>query len=108
MGRTFTADEAVVGARSRRRGQPRLLEPRARRRMPSVIGKTIQLDSRPLHRVGVMPPAFEFPTSTNVEAWTPLAFDPKDLHGRSRRARSLTVVGRMADSVTRSSRRRTK
>ncbi len=46
-----------------------------------------------------MPPAFEFPTSTNVEAWTPLAFDPKDMHGRSRRARSLTVVGRMADGV---------
>ena len=47
-----------------------------------------------------MPPSFEFPTSTKVEVWTPLAFDPKDLHGASRRARSLTVVGRMAGGVT--------
>ncbi len=47
-----------------------------------------------------MPPVFEFPTSTNVEVWTPLAFDPKDMHGRSRRARSLTVVGRMTQDTT--------
>ena len=53
-----------------------------------------------------MPPAFEFPTSTNVEVWTPLAFDPKDMHGRSRRARSLTVVGRIAPTAPPRSRRR--
>ena len=43
-----------------------------------------------------MPPGFEFPTSEDVELWTPLAFNPNDAHGRSRRARSLLVVGRMA------------
>jgi putative ABC transport system permease protein len=32
--------------------------------------------------------------------WTPLAFDPKDMHGRSRRARSLTVIGRIAGNAT--------
>jgi hypothetical protein len=47
-----------------------------------------------------MPPEFEFPTGTAVEAWAPLIFDPKDLHGRSRRARSLTVVARLAGDVT--------
>ena len=62
----------------------------------SIVGRTIQLDSVPYTVVGVMPPVFEFPTSTDVEVWTPLAFDPKDMHGRSRRARMLTVVGRIA------------
>ena len=47
-----------------------------------------------------MPPGFEFPTGTAVEVWTPLAFDPKDIHGQSRRARSLTVVGRIAPAST--------
>ncbi len=66
--------------------------------MRRVIGRTIQLDSVPFTVVGVMSPSFEFPTSTDVEVWTPLAFDPKDMHGRSRRARSLTVVGRMSSA----------
>ena len=69
--------------------------------MRAVIGQTIQLDSVPFTVVGVMSPAFEFPTSTNVEVWTPLAFDPKDMHGRSRRARSLTVIGRMRHATRR-------
>ena len=99
MGRTFTADEAVVG-NDRVVVLSHGFWTRALAGDASVIGKTIQLDSVPYTVVGVMPPAFEFPTSTNVEAWTPLAFDPKDMHGRSRRARSLTVVGRMADGVT--------
>jgi len=99
LGRTFTADESVVG-NDRVVVLSHGFWSRALAGDASVIGKTIQLDSVPYTVVGVMPPAFEFPTSTNVEAWTPLAFDPKDMHGRSRRARSLTVVGRMADGVT--------
>ena len=47
-----------------------------------------------------MPAGFEFPTAAGVEVWAPLVFDPKDLHGSSRRARSLTVVGRLADDAT--------
>ena len=44
--------------------------------------------AEPVHELNACPPpSFEFPTSTKVEAWTPLAFDPKDMHGRSRRAR---------------------
>ena len=99
LGRTFTADEAVVG-NDRVVVLSHGFWSRALAGDASVIGRSIQLDSVPYTVVGVMPPAFEFPTSTNVEAWTPLAFDPKDMHGRSRRARSLTVVGRMADGVT--------
>ncbi len=99
LGRTFTADEAVVGA-DRVVVLSHGFWTRALASDPNVIGRPIQLDSVPYVVVGVMPPVFEFPTSTNVEVWTPLAFDPKDMHGRSRRARSLTVVGRMAASAT--------
>jgi putative ABC transport system permease protein len=99
LGRTFVPGEAVVGADrvvvvshgfwTRVLGGDR-----------TVVGMPIQLDGVPFTVVGVMPPGFEFPTATNVEVWTPLAFDPKDLHGASRRARSLTVVGRTTPAAS--------
>jgi putative ABC transport system permease protein len=95
LGRTFTRDESVVGA-DRVVVLSHGFWSRALGADASIVGRTIQLDSVPYTVVGVMPPSFEFPTSTNVEVWTPLAFDPKDMHGASRRARSLTVIGRMA------------
>jgi putative ABC transport system permease protein len=99
LGRTFSADEAVPGADRvvvvSEGFWERVLGGRA-----DIIGQTIKLDAMPFTVVGVMPGGFEFPTSTTVEAWAPLAFDPKDVHGRSRRARSLTVVGRLVPSVT--------
>jgi len=99
LGRTFTRDESVVGA-DRVVVLSHGFWSRALGADARVIGQTIQLDSVPYTVVGVMAPAFEFPTSTTVEVWTPLAFDPKDMHGSSRRARSLTVVGRMAPGAT--------
>ncbi|HXI32429.1 MAG TPA: ABC transporter permease, partial [Vicinamibacterales bacterium] len=66
---------------------------------PSVIGRTIQLDAQPYTVVGVMPAEFDFPPSGHVDVWTPLSFDPNDAHGRSRKARSLSVVGRLGDGV---------
>ena len=99
LGRTFTMDEAVVGA-DRVVVLSHGFWTRALAGDGAIVGRSIQLDSVPYTVVGVMPPSFEFPTSTNVEVWTPLAFDPKDLHGASRRARSLTVIGRMARGVT--------
>ncbi|MDP3719452.1 MAG: ABC transporter permease [Acidobacteriota bacterium] len=95
LGRTFTADEAVPGA-DRVVVLSHGFWTRVLAADRGIIGQVIQLDAVPFTVVGVMPPAFEFPTSTKVEVWTPLAFDPKDMHGRSRRARSLTVVGRIA------------
>jgi putative ABC transport system permease protein len=99
LGRTFTRDEMVVGADrvvvlshgfwTRMLGADR-----------SIVGQTIQLDSVPYEVVGVMPPGFEFPTATKVEVWTPLAFNPKDVHGPMRRARMSTVVGRIAPGAT--------
>jgi putative ABC transport system permease protein len=67
---------------------------------PSAIGRTIQLDALPYTVVGVMPAEFDFPPSGRIDVWTPLSFDPNDAHGRSRKARSLSVVGRLADNVT--------
>ena len=65
----------------------------------SAIGRTIQLDAQPYTIVGVMPQEFDFPPGGRVDVWTPLSFDPNDAHGRSRKARSLSVVGRLADGV---------
>lgn len=96
LGRTFTREESVAGA-DRVVVLSHGFWTRALGGDASAMGRTIQLDSVPYTVVGVMPQSFEFPTSTNVEVWTPLAFDPKDLHGASRRARSLTVVGRIRD-----------
>ena len=99
LGRAFTADEGVWGADnvvvvSRGFWERVLGADRA------IIGKTIQLDSLPITVVGVMPQGFEFPTAANAEVWMPLAFNPKDTHGASRRARSLMVVGRLAPGMT--------
>ncbi|HJS75468.1 MAG TPA: ADOP family duplicated permease, partial [Vicinamibacteria bacterium] len=53
--------------------------------------------------VGVMSKEFSFPPGSEIHLWTPLSFDPGDAHGRSRRARSLNVVGRLRDDATRQS-----
>lgn len=99
LGRTFLPEEAGVGA-----DRVVLLSHGFWERVlgsdPHVVGTAIKLDTVPFTVIGVMPRGFEFPTATAVDAWTPLAFDPKDLHGRSRRARSLTVVGRLAPGMT--------
>ena len=99
LGRTFAAEEAVLGA-DRVVVLSHAFWQRVLGANPAIVGTSIQLDSQPYTVVGVMPPGFEFPTSTNVQVWTPLAFDPKDLHGQSRRARSLMVVGRIAPAAT--------
>jgi putative ABC transport system permease protein len=99
LGRTFLPEESVVGA-DRVVVVSHGFWERVLGANPAVIGTTITLDTLPVTVVGVMPPGFEFPTATTAEVWAPLAFDPKDLHGASRRARSLMVVGRLAPGAT--------
>lgn len=99
LGRTFTPDEAVVGA-DRVAVVSHGFWMRLLGANPAVVGSTIQLDAVPFTVAGVMPPGFEFPTASSVDVWTPLAFDPKDIHGASRRARSLTVVARLAGGTS--------
>ena len=94
VGRTFVAEEATMGA-----DQVVILSHRfwveSLGGRDGLIGTTLILGGDAHTVVGIMPPGFEFPTATEVELWTPLAFDPNDAHGRSRRSRSLMVVGRM-------------
>ena len=99
LGRTFAPSDAVVGS-----DRVVIVSDGFWQRVlggdPQIVGKTIQLDAVAFTVIGVMPAGFEFPTAAAVEAWAPLAFDPNDLHGRSRRARSLTVVGRLAATAS--------
>ena len=99
LGRTFVAEEGVPGA-DRVAILSRAFWERHFGGAASAIGRKIQLDAVPYTVVGVMPAEFDFPPSGNVDVWTPLSFDPNDGHGRSRKARSLNVVGRLADGVS--------
>lgn len=96
LGRTFLPEEGTTGA-DRVAVLSRAFWEHHFGGSPSAIGGTIQLDAQPYTVVGVMPAEFDFPPSGHVDIWTPLSFDPNDAHGRSRKARSLNVVGRLAD-----------
>jgi putative ABC transport system permease protein len=98
LGRTFTAEEGQPGA-DRVALLSRAFWERHYGGASTVIGRTIQLDAQPYTIVGVMAADFDFPPSASIDVWTPLSFDPNDAHGRSRKARSLNVVGRLADGV---------
>jgi putative ABC transport system permease protein len=98
LGRTFAAEEGITG-RDRVAVISSAFWQRHFAGASSVIGRTIQLDAQPYVVVGVMDAAFDFPPGGHVDIWTPLSFDPNDAHGRSRKARSLSVVGRLAPSA---------
>jgi putative ABC transport system permease protein len=63
---------------------------------PNVVGRQIHMDGEPAVIVGVAPPGFTFPEG--AQAWTPLAFEPKEAANRA--ANYLTVFGRLADGRT--------
>ena len=53
---------------------------------PSIVGRTIQVNSRPHTVIGVMPPKFKFPE--NQYLWLPLsefAVEPEPRRARPRR-----------------------
>jgi putative ABC transport system permease protein len=58
---------------------------------PSIVGRTVLIDGAQWTVVGVMPPGFNFPMSSQV--WAPLAFS--DARARNRTAHELTVIGRL-------------
>jgi putative ABC transport system permease protein len=99
LGRAFTNEEGVPGA-----DHVAVLSQAFWERhfggSASVIGQKIQLDAQPYTVVGIMAGEFDFPPSGNIDIWTPLSFDPNDMHGRSRKARALNVVGRLADGAS--------
>src|SRR5258706_9297591 len=99
VGRTFLPEEGAPG-RDRVAVLSRAFWERHFGGAQDAIGRTIQLDAQPYTIVGVMPAEFDFPPSGRIDVWTPLSFDPNDAHGRSRKARSLSVVGRLAGGMS--------
>lgn len=66
---------------------------------PSISGRTIVLDGKPVTIVGVMPPSFSFP-DPEIQIWKPIAFDPELLTENNRGSHFLTVIARIKDGVT--------
>ncbi|HEY7546298.1 MAG TPA: ABC transporter permease [Blastocatellia bacterium] len=62
-----------------------------------AVGRTLQLDGKSVTVIGVMPPEFEFPSST-IQMWKPLGMNPDDSGPRG--ARWTEVIGRLADGAT--------
>jgi putative ABC transport system permease protein len=63
---------------------------------PSVVGRTLRLDSRPVEVIGVLPPGFH-PPGQKADLWLPLQFDPA---APPQNAHWLSAVGRLADGQT--------
>jgi len=63
-----------------------------------VIGRRIVLDGEPHTVLGVMPPGFDYPGST--DAWIPIAFTPDDLAVTERGSEFLTMVARLAPGAS--------
>ena len=94
LGRGFNADDDRPGA------EPVVLisDDLWRRRYNadrSIVGRAIQVNSRPHTVIGVMPPQFKFPENQNI--WLPLA---QFAVSQQRGARGLQVFGRLRDGVT--------
>ena len=65
----------------------------------SAIGRDIRLDGDSYRVIGVMPPAFGYP-SRNVDAWTPFAFTPDQTTDTARGNQFSSSVGRLRAGAT--------
>jgi putative ABC transport system permease protein len=63
-----------------------------------VVGRPIQLNGEPYTVVGVAPLGFGI--ASKVDAWMPMAFDPKETANDNRGAHYLSVAGRLRQGVT--------
>ena len=63
-----------------------------------AVGRPIQLNGEPYTVVGVAPPGFGI--ASKVDAWMPMAFDPKETANDNRGAHYLNVAGRLRPGVT--------
>ncbi|MET0645776.1 MAG: ABC transporter permease, partial [Pyrinomonadaceae bacterium] len=66
---------------------------------PGIVGQTVALNQNAFNVIGVMPPAFNFPSG--VDLWVPLltAMSPRSIENRG--VVYLQAVGRLKDGVTR-------
>jgi putative ABC transport system permease protein len=66
----------------------------------AIVGRSIDIDGRPLQVVGVMPPGFAFPWE-DVDIWQPMEWNREDASQPFfRRAHWLRVVGRLAPGAS--------
>ncbi|MFN2445728.1 MAG: ABC transporter permease [Vicinamibacterales bacterium] len=65
---------------------------------PALVGRMVRVNSVPSTVVGIMPVGFKFPVDADV--WQPMTLLP-GLREQTREARALSVVGRLADGVSR-------
>jgi predicted permease len=65
---------------------------------PSIVGKTLRVNSLPLTVVGVMPEDMKFPP--NSDLWIPFSQLSPGLKDARRDARTLQAIGRMKPGVT--------
>ena len=65
---------------------------------PSIVGRTIKVNSRASTVIGVMPPDMKFPF--NNDLWLPLSQLPQEMFTAKRGVRSYQVMGRLAPGVT--------
>jgi predicted permease len=95
LGRTFLADEAEPG----KNRVVVLSDPLWKERFAGdrgVVGRSVMLDGDPYTIVGVMPPSFQYPGTT--ELWTPLTISPQNASDRS--MRYLRVMARLKPGAT--------
>lgn len=100
-GRTFTADESIVG-NHRRVILSYGLWKRDFGGDSLLVGRTVTVNGFPYEVVGVMPPALQSRSvrvlGTDVQLWRPLV--PEDGQTGGRNSRKLRVVGRLAPGTT--------
>src|ERR1051326_1067541 len=65
---------------------------------PSIVGKTINVNTVSAAVIGVMPPDMQFPFNTDL--WMPFAQLPPDLRDSKRNARLYQGIGQLAEGVT--------
>lgn len=100
-GRTFLAEESVVGNHRRA-----ILSYGLWRREfggdSTLVGRSVTVNGFPYEVVGIMPPELQSRSvrvlATDVQLWRPLTPDDNQTGGRD--ARKLRVVGRLAGGVT--------
>jgi len=99
VGRTFTDEEAQPGHDS-----VVLISNGLWRRAfggdPSVAGRTIPINGKPMTVVGVLPAGFTYPGFSGTDMWAPMAFTPADLDPSNRGSHQYEVVARLKPGVT--------
>jgi putative ABC transport system permease protein len=100
-GRTFTADESVVG-NHRRAILSYGLWAREFGSDSTLVGQSVMVNGFPYEVVGIMPPELQSRSvrvlGTDVQLWRPLV--PEDGQTGGRSSRKLRVVGRLARGAT--------